>query len=352
MNVGIISIEKPVNNELEITKTLFDKGHNASIFLRAQELDMLKSSIDYLVTAVECIVVTGNTEPFYTEICDKQLIDESKTIFELDKIIYAVTPICDKTYINEVLIPAFNAKSKTYYTSSIFKTFGKSELELQEILKDLRKNKSRIVFGFFADGLECEIHVRYSSKMSRVVVDDMIAEVSTRLEPYIYAYSDITLAQSAIRALIKTGKKLRIAESFTGGAIASALVKEAGASKFLVESLVTYSPSAKISRLGVKPETIIELGAVSRETACEMANGLLRDVNPKDGDDVVIIVTTGNAGPTSEKINDAGHCIIAVGNYTALHICEYHWSDFSREEVIKAGTSAALYRLIQLLLNK
>jgi nicotinamide-nucleotide amidase len=100
--------------------------------------------------------------------------------------------------------------------------------------------------------------------------------------------------------LLKTqGKKIATAESVTGGLIAATLIKVPGASSVLEESFVTYSNEAKVKRLGVKKETLNTYGAVSKETALEMAEGICREAQADVG-----ISVTGIAGPdggTKEK---------------------------------------------------
>ena len=76
--------------------------------------------------------------------------------------------------------------------------------------------------------------------------------------------------------LLQKQLTLAVAESCTGGMIASNLVEYPGISAALVEGCVTYSNEAKMHRLGVKAETLEKYGAVSEETAKEMAEGIAR----------------------------------------------------------------------------
>ena len=89
-------------------------------------------------------------------------------------------------------------------------------------------------------------------------------------------------------------KKLLIAtaESCTGGLVAGTLVNADGISEVFKESYITYSNEAKHKLLGVKEETLKMYGAVSRQTALEMAEGAAKAANAD-----AAIVTTGIAGP-------------------------------------------------------
>lgn len=102
-----------------------------------------------------------------------------------------------------------------------------------------------------------------------------------------------------VKLLAKKHLTLACAESCTGGMLASRIVSVPGASEIFLGGVVSYANSAKTALLGVSPETLARFGAVSRETACEMARG----ARLRFGADAALS-TTGIAGPgggTSEK---------------------------------------------------
>ena len=101
------------------------------------------------------------------------------------------------------------------------------------------------------------------------------------------------------RILISQNISVSVAESCTGGLVAATLVNVDGISTVFSESYVTYSNDAKKKLLGVSEETLARFGAVSRETAAEMAEGAARAAGAQ-----VAVATTGIAGPdggTDEK---------------------------------------------------
>ncbi|NYT66311.1 nicotinamide-nucleotide amidohydrolase family protein [Alcaligenaceae bacterium] len=93
--------------------------------------------------------------------------------------------------------------------------------------------------------------------------------------------------------LVDKGWTFACAESCTGGLLAAAMTTLPGSSAWFDRGLVTYSNAAKIQLLGVNGETLERFGAVSEETAMEMAAGVL-DAAP---DAFISISTTGIAGP-------------------------------------------------------
>ncbi|MDR2875778.1 MAG: nicotinamide-nucleotide amidohydrolase family protein [Methylobacillus sp.] len=86
----------------------------------------------------------------------------------------------------------------------------------------------------------------------------------------------ITLAAELQAALIRRGWKLALAESCTGGMAAQTVTAIPGSSACFERGFVTYSNPSKIEMLGVQPQTLARHGAVSEETAKEMAQGALR----------------------------------------------------------------------------
>lgn len=101
------------------------------------------------------------------------------------------------------------------------------------------------------------------------------------------------LANSVIDLLVSKKAKLSVAESCTGGLIADQIVSIAGASACFELSIVTYSNEAKEKVLGVSSKTLLEFGAVSEETAREMAHRVRIIANADIG-----ISVTGIAGPS------------------------------------------------------
>jgi len=101
------------------------------------------------------------------------------------------------------------------------------------------------------------------------------------------------LAKQVFEKLQSTNNILVTAESCTGGIIAAAITDLSGSSAIFDRGFVTYSNEAKMDHLGVQPETLEQFGAVSEQTAIEMANGALKNSNA-----TIAISVTGIAGPT------------------------------------------------------
>ena len=160
---------------------------------------------------------------------------------------------------------------------------------------------------------------------------------------YIYADYVSELNENAVELLKISGRKISVAESFTGGSIATALTAIPGASNVFYEGFVCYNTQAKIERLGVNPNTVREYSVVSREVAYEMVKGLLERSNCDVG-----VATTGYASPTGESDKLCGLCYIAVGDERKIQVFQYNFSG-TRDEITKQGKNAALFELNKFL---
>lgn len=101
----------------------------------------------------------------------------------------------------------------------------------------------------------------------------------------------VLAARLGVVALAR-GATIATAESCTGGLVAGAITAVAGSSAWFERGFVTYSNLAKEQQLGVAPSTIARFGAVSRETATEMAEGAVRVASAQWA-----VAVTGIAGP-------------------------------------------------------
>ena len=153
------------------------------------------------------------------------------------------------------------------------------------------------------------------------------------------------IAAEIVALLGSRGETLSVAESFTGGSVARAIVSVPGASAVLHEGIVAYSLQAKTQRLGVKQQTLNTYGAVSRETAQEMARGLIQT-----GACTYAVATTGSAGPTPDGSAPVGTFYIAVADRTQVAVYA-HFAEGNREKITQEGVNFALSHLLNKIKN-
>ncbi|MBP3928415.1 MAG: nicotinamide-nucleotide amidohydrolase family protein, partial [Peptostreptococcaceae bacterium] len=131
-----------------------------------------------------------------------------------------------------------------------------------------------------------------NEKEAKILIKDMENKIQERVGEYIYGYDDTSLEEVVSKLLVEKNLTIAVSESCTGGMVSSNLINYPGISSVFMEGCVTYSNEAKMNRLGVKKETLDRYGAVSEETAIEMAKGIAKNFNTDIG-----LSTTGLAGP-------------------------------------------------------
>lgn len=154
-----------------------------------------------------------------------------------------------------------------------------------------------------------------------------------------------TLAAKLGVALKAQGKMLTLAESCTGGMVAAAITSIAGSSMWFDRGFVTYSNAAKIEMLGVSANTIQEHGAVSENTAAEMAQGALSHSAAQLSASI-----TGIAGPDggSPQKPVGTVCFAWLGFTISLQTSTQHFQG-NRKQVRQQSTIYILTELLNAL---
>ncbi|SRR5579883_104911 len=230
-------------------------------------------------------------------------------------------------------------------------TAGIGESSLAEKIGDPKtflKKSTILAFLPRAEGVRLRItsHGKSTATVNKEI-DRVEAIIRERAGKYVLGTEDQTLAATVVRLLTERSKVLATAESCTGGLIASKITETDGASTVFYGSIVAYHNHVKIKELGVRQLTLIEHGAVSEETAIEMAEGALE----KLGSDFAIAVT-GIAGPdggTKEK--PVGTIWIALAERNAPTLTKKLQQDFGRVGNRERAAAAALEMLRRRLLG-
>lgn len=154
------------------------------------------------------------------------------------------------------------------------------------------------------------------------------------------------LAEETGRLLTALGAHAAVAESLTGGLIASEIVRVPGSSRWFSEGCVTYTNAAKMRRLNVNAQTLQVHTAVSAETAGEMAQGMLMT----SGADIAV-AATGLAGPGRDEFGrEPGLVYIAGANANGYVVKRLALSG-GRNDIRMASAYAALALLHALALG-
>lgn len=284
----------------DLTKETAAKCMGRSLRLDERSLQRIKE-----LFAFRCKTMTKNNEK-------QAMMPEGSVIFdnnagtapgcaiedlERGKIIIMLPgpPFEMKRMFEESVVPYLLKFTDKRFVSINVNIFGMGESEVESKLKDLMDSSvNPTVAPYCGDG---EVRLRVtasgqSEKECRKMCLEMIDRIrKTDVGACIYGL-DTTLAEQVVKSFAEAGKTLATAESCTGGLIAKRITDISGSSAMFGYGAVTYANEAKIKLLSVSPETLEKHGAVSPETAAEMAAG----VRKLSGADVGI-ATTGIAGP-------------------------------------------------------
>jgi len=175
----------------------------------------------------------------------------------------------------------------------VFQTFGMSESALGEKVSALvGVDDARVSYRASFPKIAVKLILPGTLDDARQRIDGLAARVREALGPVVYAEGEATMEEEVGRVLGARNASVAVAESCTGGLIGHRLTDVPGSSAYFLADFVTYSNEAKVTVLGVSPQTLESFGAVSEETVREMAAGARR----LSGADVAV-ATTGVAGP-------------------------------------------------------
>jgi nicotinamide-nucleotide amidase len=254
-----------------------------------------------------------------------------------------------KPMFEETVRPYLQEKSDSVLVSKMIKILGIGESAVAEEVKDIMDAQTNPTIAPYAK--EVGVMLRVTAKAENEsealrLITPVEEEIKKRLGDNVYATEDVSIEDVVAKLLISKKLTISTAESCTGGMIAGTLINYPGISEVFLEGAVTYSNEAKHKRLGVKNETLDKYGAVSEETAREMAIGIANTA----GTDVSI-VTTGIAGPdggTEEK--PVG--LVYIGVYVKGQVTvQKHIFNGNRSRVRLQATIAGLDMLRRILIR-
>lgn len=205
--------------------------------------------------------------------------------------------------------------SDSVIASVSLREFGIPESHVQEMLDDLMRGQNPTLSPYAKTG---EVVLRVTAKAEAhekalMLCRPVIEQVKKRLGANVYGENVDSLEQVVVQKLIEKKLKVGLAESCTGGFVAKRITEIPGSSEIFECGIVSYANRIKEEKLSVRHETLESHGAVSAETAYEMAIGARRAA----GSDIGVGIT-GIAGPEAEhRKNQSG--LSLSGYVTAAH---------------------------------
>lgn len=223
--------------------------------------------------------------------------------------------------------------------------FGMSESAVDEKMRPIIEAERKleagsVEFGILAHKMIIDVKASVSGQ-NELLVDETIStlknELSSVLKDNIYGQDRQTLESVIGELFIKSRKTLSIAESCTGGLVAHRVTNVPGSSLYFRQSAVVYSNESKIKILGVNEDTLNNFGAVSEQTALEMAEGM----RSKAITDYAVSVTgiAGPGGGTQEK--PVGLVYIGICGPDIKQVYKYNFLG-GRTEIRERATNQTL----------
>lgn len=258
-----------------------------------------------------------------------------------------------KEMVNNFVIPELKKKYSSFQ-SEVFKqktllTTGLGESTLHEKIGDLSEilRDSKLAFLPSAEGVRLRINT--SGKNDDDAGNRLIEiekSIREKVGDHVFGINEETLEEIIVNILRSRSQTLSVAESCTGGRICSRIVSIPGSSECFIGGVVAYSNKEKVSMLKVREETIKKYGAVSMQTAIEMAEGIRKEM----GTDFALSVTgiAGPGGGTAEK--PVGLVWIGFSGNGKCYAMDFLFGN-NREYNILRATQRALEILRRELLN-
>ena len=261
-------------------------------------------------------------------------------------------PVELKPMWNDSAKPYLREKLKTgALISHYLSLFGIGESAAAELMGEILSGKNPTVSPYVKNG---RVKFRISAsaeneEKAEALISPVLEEMKKRAEGYVAGVDITSIASEVVSALLKAGKTVSTAESCTGGYISKKITDISGSSEVFGLTAVTYSNKAKQRLLGVKPETLDAFGAVSEETAVEMAKGAVI----LSGADYGLSIT-GVAGPSSSEGKPVGTvyvglCSRATGALYSKKFIFGHGIINEREYIREISSETALWELLKLI---
>ena len=222
-----------------------------------------------------------------------------------------------KAMMELTVLPWFAALSETVIRHTPIKTVGIGESTLAEMLVDIEDAlPAGTTLAYLPHAAGVTLMISTLGCEREVVERDNLTIVDAifqRAGKFIYATKEVSLEATIVGMLSAGGLTVAVAESCTGGLVASRLTDVPGSSASFLQGFVVYSNQAKERSLGVPKEIIEKFGAVSEEVARAMALGCLE----KSGADFALS-TTGIAGPSGGSLEKpVGMLCLAIAKKTS-----------------------------------
>lgn len=244
--------------------------------------------------------------------------------------------------------PYLAAKTTGVIVSHTVRTMGVGESDMAERVAPLLAGSNPTVAPYAKQGealLRVTAHAD-TREQAEKLMEPVLREIRSVLGEFIYGIDVEDIQHAVVQALLLKKLHVATAESCTAGYISKRITEVAGASDVFACGFVTYSNDMKEKLLGVRHETLLRHGAVSAETATEMAAGAKR----VSGADIAVAVT-GVAGPGCSENKPVGLVYIGIADRSGVRAVRFETGRKDREFNRYVTASRALHLVWQSIQN-
>ena len=332
----------------DITKSVVAKYFSAQLVFHEEVLQKIRNRFKNRGLKMPDVSIDQAYLPDNADIIPNSIGTAQGMRFEEDDTIFYVLPgvpfemkeMFERTISNEL-----QNMSLEKMNTRIIHTTDAPESVIFSKLKGWIKEHDKIQISILPQLADIDILLKESPSSSEDDLENAVVEIDAILGNLIYGYDDDTLEKVVGSLLQKRKKTLAVAESCTGGLVGHRITNVSGSSSYFKIGVVTYSNESKSKILGVKEKTLEKYGAVSKETAKEMAEGICR----VSGCDIGLS-TTGIAGPLGGSVmKPIG--VVYIGLSMNGFSKSYHFRFDQDRETNKILFSQSALNLLRLVLT-
>lgn len=224
-----------------------------------------------------------------------------------------------KSMFSNYVLPEIEKTNKNKVVCRSIRTTGVPESILQEKISDIiDKNKDKCDIAFLPHRM-LGVDIRLTTS-DQSLINILIDSIMEKVGKYVYGFDTDKLEEVVANLLIDNNTTIATAESCTAGLLSAKLTDVSGSSKYFNGGVVCYSNELKSDLVGVKQQTLDRYGAVSEETAHELAINIAKKLNSDIG-----VSITGIAGPDggTEK-KPVGLVFVGISYKNNVYIKKYN----------------------------
>ena len=259
-----------------------------------------------------------------------------------------------KLMFESEVLPYLQKFSDNIIVSHDLHLFGSGESQVETLLRDIMTGSSNPTLAPYAKEGEVLLRMTASAPTEEegyALMEPMLKQIEPVIGQYLYGIDVPDLQTALVQYLLEHNITVATAESCTGGLLSKSITDVAGCSAVYPGGVCSYSNEMKIKWLGVKEETLNNYGAVSEQTALEMAQGIRLATGADFG-----LSTTGIAGPgggSDEKPVGLVYMAVAGENYQQVKkVIIRYGEQTSREMIRQRSAKHALHLLLQAVKTK